>query len=132
MKVRQKQPDKTKEQHKVKFVWCAEDKEKRREDYIGNMLNNIKQKILKYKYKKAKNIYIIGCWAHWGILTAKYSGQMDKDGNPLTIHFTDHNGLKEEYYIAPWYTETTGIVIGYSFNEKQAKSIVERIINNKW
>ena len=32
------------------------------------MLKKIKQKILKYKYKKAKNIYIVGFWARWGVL----------------------------------------------------------------
>lgn len=93
---------------------------------------NIKQIILKYKYKKAKNIYIIGCWADWGILPAKYSGQINAEGEPLTIQFTDHNGFKDEYYIAPWYRETSGTVIGYCFNKKQAENIVERIKNNKW
>ena len=96
------------------------------------MIFQLKQKILKYKYKKAKNIYIVGCWAQWGILPAKYSGKIDKNGNPLTIQFNDHNGFEEEYYVAPWYQETTGTVIGYFFNREQANALVERIKNNKW
>ena len=87
------------------------------------LLKKIKQKILKNKYNKARKLYIIGRWAHWGLLSAKYAGKIDEEGNPLTIHYTDHNGLYEQYYIGPWYTETTGHVIGYSFNRKQAENI---------
>lgn len=68
----------------------------------------IKQKILEYKYKKARTIYIVCFWADWAILPAKFANKFDKDGNPLTIQWTDHNGCYEEYYIAPWYHESTG------------------------
>ena len=63
----------------------------------------------------------------WGVLSAKFSGKIDKDGNPLTIHYTDHNGCYERYYIGPWYTETTGFVIGYTFNKNQADAIARRL-----
>lgn len=57
------------------------------------MLKKIKQKILQYKYQKAKNIYIVGHWAKWGVLPAKYSGRINKNGDPLIIYYTDCNGV---------------------------------------
>ena len=91
------------------------------------MLKKIKQKILEYKYKKAKNIYIVGLWARWGVLPAKYSGKIDRNGDPLTIYYTDCNGTYDLYYITPWYNETTGITIAYFFNEKQAISLANQL-----
>ncbi len=91
------------------------------------LIEKIKQKILRYRYKRAREIYIIGRWARWGVLSAKFSGKIDKEGNPLTIHYTDHNGLYEQYYISPWYTETTGRVIGYSFNKEQAQWLADKM-----
>lgn len=91
------------------------------------MIEKIKQKILRYRYKRAREIYIIGRWARWGVLSAKFTGKIDKDGNPLTIHYTDHNGYYERYYIGPWYTETTGHVIGYSFNKEQAQWLADKM-----
>lgn len=91
------------------------------------MLKKIKQKILQYKYQRAKNIYIVGCWAKWGILPAKYSGKINKNGDPLTIHYTDCNGMRDLYYITAWYNETTGITVAYFFNEKEAMSLVKKL-----
>jgi len=86
------------------------------------ILWKIKQKFLEYKYKKAKEIYIICLWAKWGILPAKFY-KIDKNGEPLTIQWTDHNGIYEEYYIAPWYHESTGAKF-YSFNKQKAEFLV--------
>ena len=90
-------------------------------------MKKIKQKYLEYKYKKAKNIYIIGCWAKIGILSEKWAGKIDKEGNPLCILYTDHNGLCPEYYIAPFYAATTGRIYGYSFNKEQAEFLVKKL-----
>ena len=91
------------------------------------IINNIKQKILKYKYKKAKPIYIVACWARWGVLPAKFSGKFDKEGNPLTIYWTDCNGTHDLYYIHKWYSETTGLTFAYFFNEKQAEGLAKHL-----
>ena len=93
------------------------------------MFKKLNQKILKYKYKKAKEIYIVGLWARWGVLPAKYY-KIDKEGNPLTIYYTDCNGEWELYYIHEWYKETTGVTVAYFFNREQAESLA-RILNNK-
>ena len=91
------------------------------------MLMKLKQKILSYKYNKAQKIYIICKWYDYAILEAKYSGKIDQDGHPLTIHFTDHNGEYNYYYIAPWYTETTGATICYAFNKIMAQNLLKQL-----
>ena len=91
------------------------------------MLKKIKQKILKYKYNKAKNIYIVALWAKWGVLPTKWTGKFSKDNNPLTIYYTDCNGMEDLYYITPWYNETTGVTIAYFFNEKQAVLLANKL-----
>ena len=91
------------------------------------LLNDIKQKIFKYKYKKAKNLYVVVLWAKWGVLPVKYFGKIDQNGDPLTIHYTDCNGTHDLYYIAPWYTESTGFTIVYFFNEKQAFFLEDKL-----
>ena len=94
------------------------------------MFKKLNQKILKYKYKKAREIYIVGLWARWGVLPAKYY-KIDKEGNPLTIYYCDQNGEYEFYYIHPWNRETTGVTIAYFFNREQAESLAG-ILNNKY
>ena len=92
-------------------------------------MERIKQYILKKKYEKAQSIYLIFCWNKYGVLEAKWSGKFDKDGHPLTIYYTDCNGLKDLYYITEWYKESTGMSYGYSFNKTHAENIVKRLNN---
>ena len=86
-----------------------------------------KQFILKRKYNKAKPIYLIFRWYKFGILEAKWTGEIDKEGHPLTIHYTDFNGEREIYYIEPWYTESTGVAYCYCFNKTHAENIVNKL-----
>ena len=90
------------------------------------MFFKIKQKILEYKYKKAKPIYIICLWAKYGFLECKFANKYNKEGELLTIQWTDNNGEHEEYYIAPWHYESTG-AISWTFDKDKAKEIVERM-----
>lgn len=94
------------------------------------MFKKIKQIILKRKYKNTKKIYIVCLWAKWAVLEAQFTGRLDKNGDPLTIQYTDHNGLCEQYYIAPWYKETTGLTIAYFFNKTQAQELA-KLLNYK-
>ena len=91
------------------------------------MLKAIQQKFLKHKYKKAKEIYIVVLWAKWGVVPVKYTKKIDKNGDPLIIYYTDCNGVQDLYYITQWYNETTGITIAYFFNEKEAKSLAQKL-----
>ena len=88
-----------------------------------NLFWRIKQKFLAYKYKSAKEIYILCLWAKWSILSAKFY-KYNKQGEPLTIQWTDHNGIYEEYYVAPWYHESTGARL-YSFNKNEIENVAK-------
>lgn len=81
--------------------------------------------IIEKKYNKAKEIYIICRWIKFGILTEKYYGHLDKNNQPLIIHWNDHNGEYESYDIIPWYQATTGAVYCYTFNKKHAEAIIK-------
>lgn len=85
----------------------------------------VKQLLLRRKYNKAIDIYIIGCWAKKGILTEKYYRKLNSDGHPLIIHWNDHNGEYESYDIIPWYRATSGTVYCYTFNKDHAKTILK-------
>ena len=86
------------------------------------MIYQLKQKILKKIYNKAKNIYIVCRWAKWAVLPARFY-KFDKKGYPLTIYFTDHNGMFEEYSIVHWHNETSGVCLAYFFNEAEAQQV---------
>ena len=90
----------------------------------------IKQKILEYKYNQAKDIYIVGRWARYGVLPAKWSGLINDNGDPLIIHWDDHNGAYETYSLIPWYYATTGATIAYFFNYKAAENLVHLLNGN--
>lgn len=94
------------------------------------MFYKIKQKYLERKYRKAKSLYIICYWARYAVLEVKWSGKFDKNGEPLTIHYTDHNGEWEQYYIGSWKTETTGIIYGFTFDKQSAENIVRELNKN--
>ena len=49
------------------------------------------------------------------------------NNHPLTIQYSDHNGEYESYFIAPWYHETTGCTIAYSFNKQNAQTIADEL-----
>lgn len=77
---------------------------------------------------KLKRIYLIGCWAHYGVREHYFSGKYaDKDKTkPLVYDYDDHNGTCDNWYLREIDDTTTGYVWGWTFNKKDA----ERIANN--
>lgn len=75
-----------------------------------------------------KKIYLIGCWAHYGVREYYFSGKYaDKDKTkPLVYDYDDHNGACDNWYLRELDDTTTGYVWGWTFNKKDA----ERIANN--
>jgi hypothetical protein len=93
---------------------------------INDILYKLNQFYLEKKYQKARKIYIVCLWARYGVLEARWSGKFNEDGHPLTIHWDDHNGERETYTIVPFYRESTGSTIYYSFTKESAKKLAER------
>ena len=96
-------------------------------------INNSKfyQYYLAKKYEKAKPLYVVCRWYKYGVLECKWAGQFTKDGDPITIYHTDCNGLKDLYYLTPWFNETTGTTIAYFFNKQEADFLAKRMTDNE-
>lgn len=84
--------------------------------------SKIGQYLLEKKYKKAKEIYIVCCWARWTVLPAKLYKIDKKTRVPKIIQWTDHNGTSSEYYVTTYYWATTGRIFGWYENEQEAKA----------
>lgn len=88
----------------------------------------------KDKLAKLPKIYLIACWAHYGVLEFPFSGKYkkvkDADGPlvryiPLVWDFDDHNGVYPEYVLRPITWTTTAAIRGWVSNEQQAKDTAE-------
>ena len=86
------------------------------------------------KLAKLPKIYLIACWAHYGVLDFPFSGKYkkvkDADGPliryiPLVWDFDDHNGVYPEYVLRPITWTTTAAIRGWVRNEQQAKDTAE-------
>ena len=86
------------------------------------------------KLAKLPKIYLIACWAHYGVLEFPFSGKYkkvkDADGPliryiPLVYDFDDHNGVYPEYVLRPITWTTTAAIRGWVRNEQQARDTAE-------
>lgn len=67
-----------------------------------------------------RKVYIAACWAGWGVLGFPFSGKYaDKEKTiPLVWFHYDFNGAADEWHLIPINQTTTGMIMGWSFNEK--------------
>ena len=86
------------------------------------------------KLAKLPKIYLVACWAHYGVLEFPFSGKYKKvkDADsplvryiPLVWDFDDHNGVYPEYVLKPITWTTTAAIRGWVRNEQQAKDTAE-------
>ena len=86
------------------------------------------------KLAKLPKIYLIACWAHYGVLEFPFSGKYKKvkDADspliryiPLVWDFDDHNGVYPEYVLRPITWTTTAAIRGWVRNEQQARDTAE-------
>ena len=99
---------------------------------LRKRLKNTKKN--KDKLAKLPKIYLIACWAHYGVLEFPFSGKYkkvkDADGPliryiPLVYDFDDHNGVYPEYVLRPITWTTTAAIRGWVRNEQQARDTAE-------
>lgn len=80
--------------------------------------------------RKLPKVYLIGCWARYGVREHYFSGlfKKHKDGSlePMVYHFDDHNGTFDEWILMPITETTTGSVLDWTFNCKVAQRIAEK------
>lgn len=80
------------------------------------------------KLAKLPKIYLIACWAHYGVLEFPFSGRykkINKKPVPLVWDFDDHNGTYPEYVLRPITWTTTAAIRGWLRDEQQAKDTAE-------
>ena len=73
-----------------------------------------------------RTIYLIGCWAKYGYLPLPFAGKY-KFTEPLVWMFNDHNGTYDEFILTPITKATTGMIIGWTFDEEEAKKKVAKL-----
>lgn len=88
----------------------------------------------KDKLAKLPKIYLVACWAHYGVLEFPFSGKYKKvkDADsplvryiPLVWDYDDHNGTYPEYVLRPITWTTTAAIRGWVRDEQQAKDTAE-------
>ena len=85
-------------------------------------------KRLQKKIDKCRNIYIVACWAHFGVQEHKWTGKWKMvDGRPVPMvwYYDDHNGEFEEWYKCPITWVTTAPIYMWSFS----RAIADHIAN---
>ena len=82
----------------------------------------------KDKLAKLPKIYLVACWARYGVLEFPFSGRykkINKKAVPLVWDFDDHNGTYPEYVLRPITWTTTAVIRGWVRDEQQAKDTAE-------
>lgn len=76
-----------------------------------------------------KPVYLIGCWAHYGVMQFPFSGKYaDNDKTePYVYYYDDHNGTCDNYYLTELHDTTTGYVWGWTFSKEDAIRIAEQL-----
>ena len=93
---------------------------------LRKRLKNTKKN--KDKLAKLPKIYLVACWARYGVLEFPFSGRykkINKKPVPLVWDFDDHNGTYPEYVLRPITWTTTAAIRGWLRDEQQAKDTAE-------
>ena len=81
------------------------------------------------KLDKLAKIYLIGCWARWGVMEFPFV-KFDENKNPLVYHYNDHNGTADRWELVPLECTTTGIIYDWTFSKENAKRIA-KLLNER-
>lgn len=87
-------------------------------------------KRLQKKLDKCQNIYIVACWAHFGVREHKWTGKwkmVDSQPIPIVWYYDDHNGGFEEWYQCPITWVTTAPIYMWTFSHAIADHIADAL-----
>lgn len=90
----------------------------------GNVLDNCKE--AREYLDSLPKAYIAACWAGWGVRDFPFSGRyLDQQKTiPLVWDYCDFNGAADEWRLVPINRTTTGMIMGWSFDEKMLRDYV--------
>lgn len=74
-------------------------------------------------------IYIVGCWAKYGVREYPFTGKYETNDNgidiPLVYDYDDHNGTTDNYYLRRLDHVTTGQIILWTQFKNVANKVAE-------
>ena len=76
--------------------------------------------------EKLPKIYLVACWASYGIREYSFSGKYIKENGkdiPLVYDYDDHNGTCDNYWLRKITDTTTGSILIWTQNKAAAKTI---------
>lgn len=76
-------------------------------------------------------LYLIGCWAHWGVMEFPFDGKFDKKKSyePWVWQYNDYNGTTDQFELVPLHWTTTGRIVGFTFHKSDADYIADKLRN---
>ena len=86
-------------------------------------------------------IYMVGCWAKYGVREYPFTGKYEQDkyndniSVPLVYNYDDHNGTCDNYYLRQLTSVTTGSIIMWTQNKAVADKVAELLnkeMKEKW
>lgn len=84
------------------------------------------------KIESLPKIYLVACWARWGIMPLPFSGkyiydEWSKEMVPLVYQCDDHNGEYAEFVLRKITHITTGQIMCWCENEARARHIADAL-----
>jgi len=79
------------------------------------------------KIKDLPKIYLIGCWAHFGVREYPFSGKCTPEGIPLVWDYNDFNGTQDLYVLTKLTNVTTGSIFAWTTSRRLAETTAERL-----
>ena len=74
-------------------------------------------------------IYLVGCWAKYGVIEYPFTGKYEQDENgisiPIVYDYDDHNGTCDNYYLRKLNYVTTGQILLWTQSKNVANKIAE-------
>ena len=69
-------------------------------------------------------IYMIACWAGYGVREFPFAGKYTTDGIPLVWDYDDQNGTCDRYFLRKLTDTTTGWIYAWTTSKRRAEEIV--------
>ena len=88
----------------------------------------------KKKLAKLPRLYIVGLWAHYGVMDRPLSNKTDERGIPLVWDYVDCNGYQDKWILVPVDYITTGWICAWTVSKDRAESLAEAMNarDNSW
>lgn len=74
-------------------------------------------------------IYLVGCWANYGVREYPFTGKYEQNENgisiPIVYDYDDHNGTCDNYYLRKLNHVTTGHILLWTQSKNVANKVAE-------